>query len=222
MIIAIDGPAGSGKSTIAKIIAETLRFRYINTGAMYRAVAWHAQELGVDLNNTAGIGRVAAEIKIDFVPDPQGQRILVGGIDVTRTLKSETVGTGAAIVASQPQVREAMTAKQREMGKSGDVVMEGRDIGSVVFPQADRKFYIDADPEERGRRRYRELKGKHADVDLATIIEQIRQRDHEDANRKIAPLIRATDAIYVNTTQMKIEEVVTLALRHIDPGAGRE
>lgn len=222
MIIAIDGPAGSGKSTIAKILAETLRFRYINTGAMYRAVAWHAQELGVDLHNTAGIGRVAAEIKIDFVPDSQGQRILVGGIDVTRTLKSETVGTGAAIVASQPQVREAMTAKQREMGKSGDVVMEGRDIGSVVFPQADRKFYIDADPEERGRRRYQELKGKHADVDLATIVEQIRQRDYEDASRKIAPLIRAADAIYVNTTQMKIEEVVTLTLRHIAPGANRE
>ncbi|MFQ5673044.1 MAG: (d)CMP kinase [Nitrospinales bacterium] len=219
MIIAIDGPAGSGKSTIAKTIAEKLAFRYINSGAMYRAVAWTAQNNGMDLNDREQVARVAAELDIEFVPHPDGQKVMVNGNDVTQILKSEVVGKGAAVVASQPKVREIMTALQRHMGHEGKIVMEGRDIGTVVFPHADIKFYFDADPVERGKRRYHELRAKQQQVNLEKIVAQIKQRDYEDAHRKIAPLIRAKDAIYLDTTHLTIDEVVDKVVEHIGPAA---
>lgn len=219
MIIAIDGPAGSGKSTIAKTIAERLAFRYINSGAMYRAVAWTAQNDGIDLNNEADLARMAERLEIEFVPGPEGQKVEIGGTDATQALKSESVGAGAAIVASQSKIREIMTARQRRMGEEGNVVMEGRDIGTVVFPQADLKFYFDADPVERGKRRYLELKSKQRSVDLEDIVAQIKQRDYEDANREIAPLVRAKDAIYLDTTHLNIEEVVGKVVERLGPAA---
>ncbi|MEC7641731.1 MAG: (d)CMP kinase [Nitrospinota bacterium] len=219
MIIAIDGPAGSGKSTIAKTIAEKLAFRYINSGAMYRAVAWTAQNKEIDLNNEDEVARVAEKLEIEFVSNPQGQKVTVDGQDATQALKTESVGAGAAIVAGQPRIREIMTARQRQMGRKGKVVMEGRDIGTVVFPQADLKFYFDADPEERGKRRYLELKAKQRPVNLKNIVAQIKQRDYEDAHRKIAPLARADDAIYVDTTHLNIEAVVDRVVERIGPAA---
>lgn len=215
MIIAIDGPAGSGKSTVATLIAEKLNYRYINTGAMYRAVAWKAQQDGVDLNDERQTAQVAARLSMDFAADGGEQKILVDGNDVTPLLRDEKVGRGAAIVASQPKVRELLTEKQRGMGRQGNVVMEGRDIGTVVFPQADKKFYFHADPAVRGKRRYLELQAKRRNVDLDHIIEQIKQRDYEDAHRKIAPLARAKDAIYMDTTHLNIEEVVNMVALHI-------
>ncbi|MDP6230995.1 MAG: (d)CMP kinase [Nitrospinaceae bacterium] len=218
MIIAIDGPAGSGKSTIAKIVAEKLRFRYIDTGSMYRSVAWKSLQKKITLGDEDAVANIARETKIELVPRENGQSVFIDGEDITSQLKEETISRGAAIVAAQPAIREIMTAKQRELGKQGEVVMDGRDIGTVVFPQADKKFFMDADPEERGRRRFTELKDKKqiANADLATIIEQVKQRDHEDRNRKIAPLKKAEDAILIDTTHLSIDEVVEQIMKTIN------
>ena len=218
MIIAIDGPAGSGKSTIAKIVAEKLRFRYIDTGSMYRSVAWKSLQKKITLGDEDAVANIARETKIELVPRENGQSVFIDGEDITSQLKEETISRGAAIVAAQPAIREIMTAKQRELGKQGEVVMDGRDIGTVVFPQADKKFFMDADPEERGRRRFTELKDKKqiANADLATIIEQVKQRDHEDRNRKIAPLKKAEDAILIDTTHLSIDDVVEQIMKTIN------
>lgn len=216
MIIAIDGPAGSGKSTVAKLVAKRLNYRYIDTGAMYRAVAWTAQQKGIDLADEPAMARIAKSLDIEFVPGDEGQTVLVDGENATALLKNETVGRGAATVAAQEFVREALVARQRQIGKSGNMVMDGRDIGTVVFPQADRKFFFVADAEERGRRRYEELKSKNPDLDLKTIIEEIRQRDHEDQNRKFSPLVKADDALEVDTTRLSIEEVTEHVFENIN------
>ena len=216
MIIAIDGPAGSGKSTIAKLVAKRLNYRYIDTGAMYRAVAWTAQKKGLSLTDETAMAELARSLKIEFVPSADGQSVLVDGENATAHLKNETVGKGAATVAAQKSVREVLVARQRQIGETGNVVMDGRDIGTVVFPQANKKFFFVADAEERGRRRYEELKSKNPDLDLKIIIEEIRQRDHEDCNRKISPLVRAEDALEVDTTRLSIEEVTDHVLKNIN------
>ena len=216
MIIAIDGPAGSGKSTIAKLVAKRLNYRYIDTGAMYRAVAWTAQKKGLSLTDETAMAELARSLKIEFVPGADGQSVLVDGENATTDLKNETVGKGAATVAAQKSVREVLVARQRQIGETGNVVMDGRDIGTVVFPQANKKFFFVADAEERGRRRYEELKSKNPDLDLKIIIEEIRQRDHEDCNRKISPLVRAEDALEVDTTRLSIEEVTDHVLKNIN------
>jgi len=216
MIIAIDGPAGSGKSTIAKLVAKGLNYRYIDTGAMYRAVAWTAQKKGLSLTDETAMAELARSLKIEFVPGADGQSVLVDGENATAHLKNETVGKGAATVAAQKSVREVLVARQRQIGETGNVVMDGRDIGTVVFPQANKKFFFVADAEERGRRRYEELKSKNPDLDLKIIIEEIRQRDHEDCNRKISPLVRAEDALEVDTTRLSIEEVTDHVLKNIN------
>ncbi len=216
MIIAIDGPAGSGKSSVAKIIAQKMRFRHINTGAMYRAVAWKARQLQVDLSDETGVAEVALNQSIQFVPGPEGQTIVADGEDVTSLLRSKTVDRDAAIVASLGKVREILVAKQRDMGKSGSIVMEGRDIGTVVFPRAERKFFLDATPEERGKRRFQELQAKNQEVDLDTIIEQIRRRDEIDRNRKVSPLKAAKDAICMDTTNLDLNEVVNQIMGWIE------
>jgi len=216
MIIAIDGPAGSGKSTVAKLVAKRLNYRYIDTGAMYRAVAWTAEKKNLSLADETAMAEIAVSLKIEFVPDADGQSVLVDGENATAHLKNETVGRGAATVAAQKSVREVLVAKQRQIGKAGNVVMDGRDIGTVVFPQADKKFFFVADADERGRRRYEELKSKNPGLDLQNIIEEIRQRDHEDRNRKISPLVRAKDALEVDTTQLNIEEVTDHVFKNIN------
>ena len=216
MIIAIDGPAGSGKSTIAKLVAKRLNYRYIDTGAMYRAVSWTAQKKGLSLTDETAMAELARSLKIEFVPGADGQSVLVDGENATAHLKNETVGKGAATVAAQKSVREVLVARQRQIGETGNVVMDGRDIGTVVFPQANKKFFFVADAEERGRRRYEELKSKNPDLDLKIIIEEIRQRDHEDCNRKISPLVRAEDALEVDTTRLSIEEVTDHVLKNIN------
>ena len=216
MIIAIDGPAGSGKSTIAKLVAKRLNYRYIDTGAMYRAVAWTAQKKGLSLTDETAMAELARSLKIEFVPGADGQSVLVDGENATAHLKNETVGKGAATVAAQKSVREVLVARQRQIGETGNVVMDGRDIGTVVFPQANKKFFFVADAEERGRRRYEELKSKNPDLDLKIIIEEIRQRDQEDCNRKISPLVRAEDALEVDTTRLSIEEVTDHVLKNIN------
>jgi len=221
MIIAIDGPAGSGKSTVARIVAEKLNFRYIDTGSMYRSVAWKSLQKKTTLKNEAAVADIASKIKIELIPDEDGQLVFVDGKNITDQLKVEEISRGAAIVAAQPLIREIMTNKQRKLGAHGKVVMDGRDIGTVVFPQADKKFFLDADSKERGRRRFAELEEKNQakNTDLSTIIKQIVQRDHEDRNRKIAPLKQAKDAMLIDTTHLSIDQVVEEIIKIITPGS---
>ena len=221
MIIAIDGPAGSGKSTVAKIVAEKLNFRYIDTGSMYRSVAWKSLQKNTALRDEDAVADIASKVKIELVPGKDGQLVFVDGKNITDQLKVEEISRGAAIVAAQPMIREIMTTKQRKLGKQGKVVMDGRDIGTVVFPQADKKFFLDADPKERGRRRFIELKekGQVKNTDLSTIIAQIVQRDHEDRSRKIAPLKQAKDAMLIDTTHLSVDQVAEEIIKIITPGS---
>ena len=216
MIIAIDGPAGSGKSTVAKFIAKRLNYRYIDSGAMYRAVAWSAEKKDIDLSDENAVGQWVTQLKIEFIADPEGQQVKVNGENATGLLKNEVVGRGAAKVAAQKRVREILVAKQQEIGQSGNVVMDGRDIGTQVFPNAELKFFMDADVEARGKRRYLELKVKNQDVDLTKIIAEIKQRDHEDRTRTISPLCLAKDAIKIDTTEFDIEEVIEKIMEQIN------
>ena len=216
MIIAIDGPAGSGKSTVAKLVAKRLNYKYIDTGAMYRAVAWTAQKKGMSLTDELAMTKIAESLKIEFVPCAEGQSVLVDGENATALLKNEMVGRGAAKVAAQKLVRKVLVTRQRKIGEANNIVMDGRDIGTVVFPHAEKKFFFVADAEERGRRRYEELKSKNPGLDLKTIVDEIRQRDHEDKSRKISPLTKADDAIEVDTTQLSIEEVTNHVFENIN------
>ena len=217
MIIAIDGPAGSGKSTVAQRIASRLNFKYIETGSMYRAVAWKAQQAGIDPENAEQISEVARNISIEFQPGTDRQKVMVDGEDLTPLLKTEIIGRLAAIVAANKAVREVLVAQQQNMGRNDNVVMDGRDIGTVVFPDADKKFFMVADQKERAQRRYEEIKVKSPEVTFEKIYEQMQQRDYEDENRAVSPLVPAKDSIPLDTTQMGIDEVVDHMIEIIGP-----
>lgn len=217
MIIAIDGPAGSGKSTVAQLIASRLNFKYIETGSMYRAVAWKAQQAGIAPEDPERIAEIARTISIEFQPGDERQKVMVDGEDLTPVLKTEIIGRLAAIVAANKAVREIMVAQQQDMGRNGNVVMDGRDIGTVVFPDADKKFFMVADQKERAQRRHEEIKVKSPEVTFEKIYEQLRQRDFEDENREVSPLVPAKDSIRLDTTQMSIEDVVAYMIEMIGP-----
>jgi cytidylate kinase len=214
-VVAIDGPAGAGKSTLARGLAEALGLTYVDTGAMYRAVAWKALHLGADLDDPGALGRLARKMRIGFLRNSHGQRVLADGADVTEAVRSPEVTQTASVVAASPGVRRAMVHRQRSLGRDGGVVMEGRDIGTVVFPKADVKFFIDASVRERARRRYKEMHAKDAGVSLAAIEEAIRRRDHRDRNRKDSPLRPAPDAHVVDTTKLSREDVLKRLLSRI-------
>ena len=217
MIIAIDGPAGSGKSTVARLIASRLNFKYIETGSMYRAVAWKAQQAGINPENAEQIAEVARTISLEFQPGPERQKVFVDGEELTPILKTETIGQLAAVVAANKAVREIMVAQQQDMGSNGNVVMDGRDIGTVVFPNADKKFFLVANQKERAQRRHEEMKAKHPEITFEKIYEQLQQRDYEDENREVSPLVPAEDSILLDTTQMNIDDVVNQMIEAIGP-----
>ncbi len=216
IIITIDGPAGSGKSTAAKILSKKFNYKYIDTGAMYRAVALKSIERNISLSDEKRVSEIAEGIKIEFVAGDNNQKIYANGEDVTLKIREETIGKGASVVSAYSGVRKALLIKQREMGKSGGVVMEGRDIGTVVFPDADIKFFLDVSVEERGKRRYGELKEKGEDVRLDRIIEDIKDRDNNDVSRNLAPLRKAPDSTVIDTTGISIDEVIENMLQKID------
>ncbi len=215
MIVAIDGPAGSGKSSVAKAIAKELKLRHIDSGAMYRAVAWKSRELGIDLEDQERIAEVAQSIQIEFVPGEDKQEIAVDGKIVTSALRQEDIGIRASRVATQQRVRQALVARQQEIGQKGDVIMDGRDIGTVVFPDADIKIFLDASPEIRGQRRHLELNEQGDAPDRQEIIEDIRRRDDEDRNRKHSPLRPADDAVLIDTTGLELDRVIEKILQLI-------
>jgi cytidylate kinase len=208
LIIAIDGPSGAGKSTVGKNLAKRLGYLYIDTGAMYRAVALKVKESNINSNDETALSLLVSSIRILFVNDGGENRILCNGEDITLAIRSPEVSHMASEISKNGIVREAMVRMQREMGRGGGVVLEGRDIGTVVFPDADVKFYLDADPEERGRRRYSELAEKGVEVDFKKTLKEVVERDQNDMRRSLSPLKKAEDAIFIDSTCRSIEEIV--------------
>jgi cytidylate kinase len=207
-IIAIDGPAGAGKSTIARRLARRLGFTYIDTGAMYRAVALWARRQNVEPADMHRMEQLALASSIEF--EPGSSRVSLNGEDVTEAIRAPEIAAAASSIAAIPGVRRALVDQQRAMASSSSVVMEGRDIGSVVFPNADVKIFLDADPAERVRRRLAETAG-----DSEGLAEQIRQRDNRDRTRSESPLMQAPDAVYVDSTRMSPDEVEEAILKVI-------
>jgi cytidylate kinase len=211
MIIAIDGPAASGKSTVAKALAERLGFGYLDTGAMYRAIAYRALEAGANVDDEEAVSQIARSERIRFEDDPSTglrTRVFVDAEDVTRAIRTPAVDHAVSPVARLPKVREAMVAQQRELGASGDVVVEGRDIGTVVFPNAEVKVFLTASADERARRREIDLVGTGHVVARDAVRDALERRDTIDSTRESSPLAIADDAQIVDTTGMSIDEVV--------------
>ena len=212
LIIAIDGPVGSGKSTLARRVAELLGYVYIDTGAMYRALALKALRRGLSLDATDQLVALARETRIDLRAQDGTQRVFLDGEDVTAAIRTPEVSQVASKVAVVPGVRKVLVAEQRRAGEQGGVVMEGRDIGSVVFPDAGLKIFLTASPEVRAERRWREHQQKGEAIDLARTLEEIRERDQRDRERSVSPLVRAPDAVVVDSTAMEPEEVARLVV----------
>jgi cytidylate kinase len=208
LIIAIDGPSGAGKSTVAKALARRLAYTYIDTGAMYRVVALKAEETTAPLEDDEDLYRWASSVHIAFVEENDRTRVFSDGEDVTEAIRSPEVSLLASDISKRKGVREALVSMQRELGKQGGIVLEGRDIGTVVFPGAEVKFYLDADAEERARRRYEEFIEKQMKVDLKQIHEEVIRRDENDMTRTHSPLRMAEDAIRIDSTHLSAEEVV--------------
>ena len=214
-VVAIDGPAGAGKSAIARQVAGKLGFAYIDTGAMYRAVTWKLLQTG-EAFSPALAGELAQRIRIVFVPEGEINRVLVDGTEVTRAIRSIEVTSLVSKVAAVPAVREAMVAQQRRMGMEGGIVMDGRDIGTVVFPAAQCKIFLTASVEERALRRGKELAAKGEAVNYEQLRTAIARRDKEDSERAVSPLRQAEDAIYLDTTEMDITRVTEEILRLVN------
>lgn len=205
LVIAIDGPAGAGKSTISKLIAKNLGINYIDTGAMYRAITYKCIKEDIDVNDIQRVVDLCSRTDVDFVDN----YIYLDGQRLNEEIRTHQVSSRVSDVAKIPQVREFLLEKQREIGKRSDVILDGRDVGTHIFPDAKYKFFLNASAQERGRRRYQELIDKGQSVVLEEIIEDIKKRDYIDSTREVAPLVKADDAIEVDTTSMTIDQVVT-------------
>jgi len=213
-VVAIDGPAGAGKSTLARRVAQRLGFVYIDTGAMYRAVALKAMRTGVDLADESGLAKLAREARIEF--EPGSSRTLLDGEDVSAAIRAPEMSPAASQASVFPGVRRALVEMQRKMGAAQSVVMEGRDIGSVVFPDAQVKIYLDADPAVRAARRVLEMEQKGQRLDPLQVEQEIRERDVRDSTRADSPLIRAPGAISIDSTALgpdAVEQVILKIVR---------
>lgn len=206
--VAIDGPSGAGKSTIAKAAAKALDFVYLDTGAIYRTVAWHINMMGIGPKDTDHVPMLLddANIEIDFQPD--GQHMIINGKDITGEIRTPEISAIASQVAAQKCVRDFLLDLQRDLSKKHNIIMDGRDIGTVVLPGASLKIYLTASAEARAQRRYEEYVQKGQKATYAEVLADQKKRDHDDMNRKIAPLKQAKDAILVDTTEMTLEESI--------------
>ena len=213
--IAIDGPAGAGKSTIAKRLAKELGYYYVDTGAIYRTVAYFLDLLGISPKDADGVSRYIDELTIDIYYDENGlQHMLMNGIDVTDEIRTPDISQKASLVSAQPVVREVLLDMQREVAQENNVIMDGRDIGTVVLPGADVKIFLTASAEVRAQRRYAELQAKGSKDSFEKVLADIKLRDHQDSTRAIAPLKQAADAILVDTSELDIDMAVE-AIRRI-------
>lgn len=207
--IAIDGPAGAGKSTIARYLAQELDCRYVDTGAIYRTVAYFLSLLGISPKDTDGVNRYIDELTVEIEYDGEGcQHMLMNGMDVTGEIRTQEIGQKASMVSAQPAVREMLLDMQRETARRYSVVMDGRDIGTVVLPQADVKFFLTASPEVRAERRCKELLAKGQKAQYSDVLQEIRKRDDQDTHRAIAPLKQAKDAVRVDSSNMTVDQVL--------------
>lgn len=221
MIIAMDGPAGVGKSTVGGLVAKALGYKFINTGEMYRALTWRALEESVDLDDLGAVVALAKRLAWEFKPVEEGGitlKTFLDGVPVTGQIREERVSVNSSRVAENPGVRKFLSKLQRELGEEGAIVMEGRDITTHVFPDADVKIYLDASPEERATRRHRQLKAAGQDVDRNAILAAILKRDLNDIKREINPLKRASDAMIIDSTRMTMHEVAESILRRVRRG----
>lgn len=210
MNIAIDGPAGAGKSTIAKAVAKELGYIYVDTGAMYRAIALYILENSIDVDNEESVSQACDEIDVQIQYEDGTQQVYLNGRNVQSEIRKETVGNMASTAAAKKPVRDKLLLLQRNIAEKQDVVMDGRDIGTFVLPNAEYKFYLTASVKTRAMRRYKELTEKGETPDIAKIEADIEKRDYQDMNREIAPLKQAEDAIYVDSSDMTIGQVVSL------------
>ncbi|MBA4417885.1 MAG: (d)CMP kinase [Syntrophus sp. (in: bacteria)] len=210
LIVTIDGPSGAGKSTVAKILARALKYAYLDTGAMYRGVAYAYMKEG----EPADIGRFLKNLVIDFTFGTD-TKVFLDGEDISGYIRDPEVSLWASSFSQNRVVREYLTGKQRDIGRKGGIVLEGRDTGSIVFPDAEIKFYIDANPEERAKRRHLELSSKGMDAERATVEKEMAARDKNDSERAIAPLVIPKDAIRVDTTGIDAQQVVDIMVRRI-------
>ncbi len=218
-VLTIDGPSGSGKGTISQLVAETLGWRLLDSGALYRAVGYAAGSAGIDLSDVDAVTRCAQSTKIRFQPAGQGEetRVLVNGHDASGELRTETAAAAASAIASIPQVRQALVELQLSFRKAPGLVADGRDMGTVIFPDAAHKVFLTASAAERAKRRYKQLKTKGVNITLAGLKREIEARDARDASRTVAPLKPAVDAVRVDTTGMTIAEVVAKVLAVVQP-----
>ncbi|MCU9951382.1 (d)CMP kinase [Pseudomonas solani] len=208
-VIAIDGPGGSGKGTVAGLLAKRLGWNLLDSGALYRLLAFAARNHGVDLTNEESLKVLAAHLDVQFLSNAGGvQRIILEGEDVSDVIRTETVGAGASQVAALPAVRDALLQRQRAFQEAPGLVADGRDMGTVVFPDAPLKIFLTATAEERARRRYLQLKGKGMEVEMASLLNEIIERDERDTQRSVAPLKPAADALILDSTHLSIDEVL--------------
>ncbi|MCH2109381.1 MAG: (d)CMP kinase [Polyangiaceae bacterium] len=212
-VVAIDGPAGAGKSTVTRMVAEALGYTQVDTGALYRSVAYLASQAGLELSQASEVGQLALRLAepgrlvLSTSPGSTITQVSFDGEDISEAIRRQEVGLGASVVSQHPQVREALLAIQRQLGVDGGVVLEGRDIGSVVFPDAEAKFFLTASIDVRAQRRLDELKSKGQEAVLEDIRREVAERDRRDMERPIAPLMQADDAIVVDSSAMSIQEV---------------
>jgi len=218
LVIAIDGPSGAGKSTAGRVLAERLGYVFLDTGAMYRALALKALQAGVPLDDEPALAALAERTRIELMA---GREVFLDGRDVTTDIRTREVSGAASRISVHPAVRRRMVARQQEMGRDGGVVLDGRDIGTAVFPDAEVKFYVDADPRLRAVRRHREITVTGGAADVDTIEREIRQRDHADSTRRDSPLTRAADAIHLDTSRLEPDQVVGRMLEAVDSARRR-
>lgn len=205
MTVAIDGPAGAGKSSVAKVLASRLHYTYIDTGAMYRAITWALLQDHVDIADIAAVQKVLETIQIHLVPEPNLCRVYVNDIEVTDEIRTSAVASHVSVVAALAVVREKLVQLQRDMAKAGNVILDGRDIGTVVLPDADVKIFLTASVASRAKRRYLELQEKGSHETLAEIQASIAQRDYTDSHRDVSPLAQAADAVLVDNSDLSLE-----------------